>query len=71
MKRLVKLALVPAVLLVAALASSPSTANAGYGYGYGWHRPYHVHKVYVPTYYKVYTPIYCPPVYNYGYGYGY
>jgi hypothetical protein len=72
MKRLVKLALIPAVLFVAALASAPSTADAGYGYGYGYgYRSHYIHRVYVPTYYNYYTPSYCAPVYNHGYGYGY
>ena len=71
MNRLVKLCLVPAVLLTAAIFSSPSSANAGYGYGYGYsygYRPVYV-KHYAPTYYHHYTPTYVAPSYFGGFCY--
>jgi hypothetical protein len=70
MKRLVKLSIAPAVLLVASLFASTSTAEAGYGYGYGHYgfRSYG-YNYYAPTYY--YPSYYHVPVYNYHYGWGY
>ena len=70
MNRLVKLCLVPAILLTAAIFSSPSSANAGYGYGYGHnygYRPVYVKRYYAPAYH--YAPAYVAPSYFGGFCY--
>jgi hypothetical protein len=69
MIRLVKLALVSAVMFVAFAFAAPKSADAGYGYGYGhsYYRPYYPsYYNYYPSYYNYYTPSY-----SYGFGYGY
>lgn len=62
MKRLIKICLVPAVMLAAAVFASPKSADASYGcgYGYGFYRPYYYNSYYFPSYYNYY------PTYGYG-----
>ena len=55
MSRLLKLIAIPAVMLAASFAATPSTAQAGYGYGYGfnsYYRPIYSYNYYTPTYYS-------------------